>query len=92
MLSLMFDTDPAPTPCESCLWTTCPGCEDVPVYDNGDRCGCGSAELTYGDGYQFCHDCETRAAVCTCTVVGDEDVQCGRCREFERDEMVGGAL
>jgi hypothetical protein len=83
----MNATNTAPTGCDSCGWLTCPGCDPVPVYDNGERCeSCGSAELTQGDGYLFCCDCETRVDCCTCAVEGDEDVQCARCKQSAADE------
>lgn len=78
-----------PGPCEWCLApaTDCDGSCVVPVYRSDDACPkCGAHELTYLDGRAFCDACESETAMCTCHVVGDEDVICGRCREYARDD------
>jgi hypothetical protein len=88
MMSLMFDTNPAPASCESCGWLTCPGCEDdmaiVMRLCREDAALQAEAALL--------PEVEEQDDGCGCGVVGDEDVTCERCREFERDEMVGGAM
>jgi hypothetical protein len=84
----MFDTNSSPAvPCPDCGWLTCPGCEDLAIV------------------MRICREDDARQAEaallpdpvedddgCGCGVVGDQDVVCQRCREFERDEMVGGAM
>ena len=71
--------------CESCSFTTCPGCTPIPVYPSDDRCAECGGDVTYGDGFAECLECGTREAMCTCGVVGDEDVTCALCRETARE-------
>ena len=86
----MFDTNPAPASrCEWCLFATCPGCSDdmaivMRICREDDALQAEAALLPEVE--------EQEDDGCDCGVVGDQDVICERCREYERDEMVGGAL